>query len=254
MQASLFEVQIVQQTAILYLPRQLKLEQCAELESRLSQIESDPEIRSLILTGQEDEFMSGIAPSSFKKMEAHHLQAFLNYVQGLISFVENFSKPVIAAVNGLASGIGMELALACHVVLAVENARFVLPELELGYLPLGGGIQRLLRGLGRHRTLEITLGGYPLTAHDAYEWGLLNHLFEAQELIEKAQEMAMLFNSKSPLAVQQALKSVQTGQEMGLQQSLELESHLNSICWQSNDFQEGVQAYLEQRPPLFRGR
>jgi len=251
---SIFEVQTAQQIAVLHLPRQLNLDQCPELETCLSQLENSPEVRCLILTGQGEHFLSGIAPGSFKKMEPQHLQSFLHYTQSLISFVENFSKPVIAAVNGLASGIGMELALACHVVLAVEEARFVLPELELGYLPLGGGIQRLLRKLGRQRTLEITLGGYPLTAQDAYEWGLINHLFESEELIEKASEMAQLFNSKAPLAVQQALKSVLHGQEMGLKQALEFETHLNTVCWQSSDFQEGVQAFLEQRQPIFRSR
>lgn len=250
-----FSLQLENQTALLqFQQRVCSVELLQELEQALHEIELSPEVRTLVMTGSDDTFLLGLTPSQLASLEPVQIQTFLDYLQQVLSKIENFSKPVIAAVNGLASGLGFELVLSCHLLLASEEARFALPELETGYLPLGGGIQRLLRKVGAHRTLEIVLGGYQLTAQDVYEWGLLNHIFAPELLLEKAFEMAALFKAKAPVAVRQALRAVAEGQALPLPQALQMESHLNALCWNSSDLREGIQAALEQRPPVFRAR
>lgn len=235
-------------------PRQATPELLQELDSLFQELELASEVRSVVLSAEGGYFLGGMSPASLQKLDPIGVQALLEYIQQVLNQIESCSKPVIAAVNGLASGFGMELALASHVLLAAESARFSLPELGLGFLPLGGAIPRLVRALGSKRALEIVLAGYPLTARDAYEWGLVNHVFAEDELAEKAHEMARLFNTNAPLAVRQALKSALGGQDLPLNQALLLDLHANALCWTTADLQEGIQAALEQRPPIFRAR
>lgn len=235
-------------------PRQATPELLAELDRLFQEIELAQDVRSVVISAEGPLFLGGMAPATLQKLDPVGVQALLEYVQQVLGQIERCSKPVIAAVNGLASGFGMELALACHVLLASEQARFSLPELGLGFLPLGGAIPRLARQVGPKRALEIVLGGYPLTATDAYEWGLVNHVFGADELAAKAQDMARLFNANAPLAVRQALKSAAAGQELPLPQALSVDLHANAFCWSTSDLQEGIQAALEGRKPIFRAR
>lgn len=235
-------------------PRQASLEGLQELDRLFQELELASEVRSVILTGEGDYFLGGMPPATLQKLDTVGIQALLEYIQQVLGQLDRFSKPVLAAVNGQASGFGMELALSAHVVLAGESARFSLPELGMGFLPLGGAIPRLSRLVGTKRALEIVLAAYPLTARDAYEWGLVNHVFGEDELGDKAQEMARLFNANAPLAVRQALKSAHSGQDLPLTQALELDAHVNAFCWGTADLQEGIQAALEQRPPIFRAR
>lgn len=235
-------------------PRQASLELLQELDRLFQELELAADVRSVILTAEGPYFLGGLAPATLQKLDSVGIQSLLEYLQQVLGQIEKCSKPVLAAVNGLAAGFGMELALASHVLLAAESAKFSLPELSMGYLPLGGAIPRLSRQLGPKRALEIVLAAYPLTARDAYEWGLVNHVFAEDELAAKAHEMARLFNSNAPLAVRQALKSALGGQELPLTQALALDLHANAFCWGTADLQEGIQAALEQRPPIFRAR
>jgi len=250
------DFELVQQVALLRFRKSQRMtpEMLQDLEQFFQFVEQALEVRAVVITGHENVFLTGLQPASLQKLEPIGIQAFLDYIQQVMTGIERCGKPVIAAVNGLASGLGLELALACHIVLAAEEARLSLPEASLGFLPLGGGLQRLLRRIGPGRALEMVLGAYHLTAQDAYEWGLLNHVFSQDVLVEKALEMAALFNQQAPLAVKQALRSVSRGASLPLTEALEMESHLNALCWNSLDLQEGIQAVLEQRPPVFRGR
>lgn len=235
-------------------PRQTTPELLQELDRLFQELELAPEIRSVIISGEGPHFLGGMTLATLQKLDTVAAQALLEYIQQLLGQIERCSKPVIMAVNGLATGFGMELALTGHVVLAAEAAQFNLPELSLGFLPLGGAIPRLVRLLGQKRALELILAGYPLPAADAYEWGLVNHVFGDQELAAKAQDMARLFNSNAPLAVRQALTSAVQGQGLPLAQALTLDLNLNAFCWGTADVQEGIQAALEQRPAIFRAR
>ncbi|MGV3523029.1 MAG: enoyl-CoA hydratase/isomerase family protein [Candidatus Sericytochromatia bacterium] len=251
-------LEVLQQIALVQLgkdgPATASLELVQELDRLFQEIELAGDVRAVILTGHSDVFLKAWAPSGLKSLDAIAAAGLLDYLRQVLAQVGRCSKPVIAAVNGQAAGLGFELALACHVLLAADEARFSLPETSLGFLPLGGGLQRLLRHVGRGRALEIVLGGYQLTARDAYEWGLVNHLFSDSDLLDKARDMARLFNSKAPLAVRQALRAAVQGEGLPLEPALELETQLNAFCWNSSDLQEGIQAALEQRPPIFRAR
>lgn len=251
-----FKLELEQQVAVLAFAstqRFTSLEHLQELEAAFQELELSSEVRSVILTGEGEQFLAGWQMANLQKLDLPGVRDFMDYLREVLARIENCGKPVIAAVNGMASGFGMELALSAHVLLASETAQFSLTEASLGCLPLGGGLQRLLRQVGRGRALEIVLGSYPLTAQDAYEWGLINHVFPAEVLLERAREMALLFQSQAPLAVQQALRSILQGDNLSLRDALLLESNLNLVCWGSGDFQEGIQASLEQRKAIFRG-
>lgn len=251
-----FSLDLNQQVLTLLLneSRHTSLEHLQEFERLFHEVELASDVRSLVISGRENLFLGGISPHSLQKLDSVGAQTFIEYVHQVLHQIETCSKPVIAAVNGAATGFGMELVLASHIALAAKHASFSLNELSMGHLPLGGAIPRLSRQLGAKRAIEIALAGYSLTAEDAYDWGLINHVFGNEDLLAKAHEMARLFNSNAPLAVRQALLSCKHSQDMPLAQSLNMDQHLNAFCWNTADLHEGIQAHLEQRPPIFRAR
>ena len=164
-----------------------------------------------------------------------------------------FPKPVIAAVNGFALGGGCELAMACHMRIASENAQFGQPEVNLGVMPGYGGTQRLPRLVGKGRALELLLSGDRMDARRAYEMGLVNAVVPLAELLAKALDMAARIGSKAPLAVRHCIEAVNTGSEMPVEEGCYLEATLFGLCCASEDMKEGTRAFLEKRKPEFKG-
>lgn len=233
----------------------LNYETVQELGHVFNQLEQQKEVRSVIITGAGDKaFVAGADISEFTKLDTLSGQTYIRHIQQVFNQIENFPRPVIAAINGFALGGGFELALACHILLASEDAKLGLPEVGIGIFPAAGGTQRLPRLIGRSRALELILSGYQLNAQDAYEWGILNHIYPAENLMSKAKDMANLINSKAPVAVTSALKSVTTGSDMPLERALEMDVQLTAICTGTLDLKEGATAFLEKRPPMFHGR
>lgn len=163
-------------------------------------------------------------------------------------------QPVICAVQGDALSAGFELALACDVRIAAHNARFGFPETALGLLPLAGGTQRLARLAGRARALEILLTGRHLDAEEALACGVVNALAPRERLVAEAQALADRIAERGPLAVRYAKEAVSRGAEMPLEQALRFETDLTIILQTTEDRAEGVRAFLEKRPPNFKGR
>jgi enoyl-CoA hydratase len=218
-------------------------------------IQGDQEVRVVILTGAgEKAFTAGVDIAELAGLSALSGKDFARRGHEALCSIESLGKPVLAAVNGYALGGGCEMAMACTLRLASENARFALPEVKLGLIPGYGGTQRLPRFIGRGRALELILSGEQITAQQACEIGLVNHVVPPAELIPAAENLARKIMANAPLALKYALEAVQHGLEMTLPEGLFLESNLFGLCCSTADMKEGTRAFLEKRPPKFEGR
>jgi enoyl-CoA hydratase len=167
---------------------------------------------------------------------------------------ETSPKPVIAAVNGFALGGGCELALACHIRIASEKAKFGQPEVKLGTCPGYGGTQRLSRIIGKGRAIQIITTAEMIDAAEAYRIGLVNKVVSAEELISAANEMMKQILANGPLAVALCIEAIDRGLEMSLEEGLVLEANHFGLLAATEDMSEGMKAFLEKRTPVFRGK
>jgi enoyl-CoA hydratase len=212
-----------------------------------------PATRAVILTGAGRAFCAGTDIAELKNLDEAGAKALSLEGQEMCAAIENCGVPVIAAVNGIAAGGGCELALACHLRVAAEDARFSLPETRLGLLPAYGGTQRLTRAAGKGNALAMMLTGNDLTAQDALRLGLVSRVAPAENLEETATALAREIAGLAPLALRACLQAVLFGQDLPLAAGLQLEAQLFSQLFATADAREGTQAFLEKRAPRFRG-
>jgi len=172
----------------------------------------------------------------------------------VLDLIENLGKPVIAAINGYALGGGCELAMACTLRVAAENARLGQPETKLGLIPGYAGTQRLPRLVGKCKALEMILTGEPVTAQEAHRAGLVNQVVPAPELLATAEKLAQKIIANAPLAVKFALEAVNHGMEMSEAEGQFLEATLFGLCCTTADMKEGTRAFREKRPAKFVGK
>ncbi len=174
--------------------------------------------------------------------------------QAVFRQIETCGKPVVAAVNGFALGGGCELAMACHLRIASEKAKFGQPEVKLGLAPGYGGTQRLPRLVGKGRALDLILTGRMVDAQEALQMGLVNRVVPPEQVIEEAEQTLRGIIAMGPLAVRLAIEAVDQGSDMSLEEGLQLEAnHFGMLC-ASEDMKEGTAAFLEKRDPEFKGR
>lgn len=227
----------------------------AELQEVFSAVKSDDDLRVVILTGTgEKSFVAGTDIKELSELDQAKGKEFSRAGQDLLTLIENLGKPVLAAVNGYALGGGCELALACHLRIASENAKFGQPEVNLGVIPGYGGTQRLARLVGKGRAMELILTGNSIDAEEAYRIGLVSRVVPQNELFKVAQEVAELIASKPQVAVRLAIKAVNMTEEANLTDGQELEATLFGLCCATDDFREGTSAFLEKRKPTFHHR
>jgi len=245
-------------TAIINRPEKLNAlnkEVKAELQDAFATAKVDPGVDVVIVTGAGDKsFVAGTDIAELAGLDAVTGKEFSEQGQRLFELIENLGKPVIAAINGYALGGGCELALACHIRIASEKAKFGQPEVNLGIIPGYGGTQRLARTIGRGRALEMILTGVQVDANEALRIGLVNKVFPASELMPRALNLARVIAANGQVAVRMALKAVNAALEGDQPQGLGLEATLFGACCDSEDFREGVGAFLEKRKPVFKGR
>ncbi len=174
--------------------------------------------------------------------------------QTIFNRLEGFEKPVIAAINGVCLGGGLELAMCCHIRFAAEGARLGQPEINLGIIPGFGGTQRLPRLIGLSKGTQLLLTGDTISAHEAKALGLLSEVFPPDDLLRQAQGVARKVAAKSAVSVRAALQAIREGGELPLAQGLALEARLFGEICDSEDRKEGTRAFLEKRQPRFTNR
>lgn len=225
-----------------------------ELNAAFTELATAEDVACVILTGSGAKaFVAGADIAAMQAMDAVTAEAFARVGHDLMNLIENFPKPVIAAVNGFALGGGCELAMACDIRIAAENARFGQPEVNLGVIPGFGGTLRLSRLVGKGRAKELIFTGDMIDAQEAYRIGLANKVVAAEELLAAAQAMAIKICAKGPVAVRFAKQSVDNGLEMDLDRAGRSEAGLFGLCFATADQKEGMQAFLEKRPAKFTG-
>jgi enoyl-CoA hydratase/carnithine racemase len=226
-----------------------------ELEICFRNLGADADVRVVILTGAgEKAFAAGADIAELAALTPMEGRDFARRGQRVFDQIENLGKPVIAAVNGYALGGGCELAMACSLRVAAENARLGQPEVKLGIIPGYGGTQRLAALVGKGRSLELITTGEALTAQEAYRIGLVNQVVAAKDLIASCEALAKKIIANAPLAVKFVLEAVNHGMEMPLAEGLFLEASLFGLCCATEDMKEGTRAFLEKRPPKFTGK
>jgi enoyl-CoA hydratase len=225
-----------------------------ELHEALVEAENQKDIRSIIITGAGTKaFVAGADIAEFANFsieEGKQLSTTGHFK--IFNFIENYSKPVIAAVNGFALGGGLELALACHIRVASDNAKMGLPEVSLGVIPGYGGTQRLAQILGKGKAFEMIVTADMISAADAYKWGLANYVTTQEGLLEKCFEIASKIATKSPTAIRTAIKVINAGYN-NKQNGYEVEIEEFGKSFGTSDFKEGVSAFLEKRKANFGG-
>lgn len=218
-------------------------------------LESDESVRGVVLTGAgEKAFVAGADIAELSKMGPITGVAVSRQGQDVFRAIELMRKPVVAAINGFALGGGLELALACHLRIASENARFGLPEVKLGIIPGYGGTVRLPRLVGRGRALQMILTGEMIDAEEARRIGLVNDVVPLAALMDAARGLVTRITSNGPVAVAMALEAVDHGFHATTDDALRLESNLFGLLASTEDMREGMAAFLEKRRPEFRGR
>jgi enoyl-CoA hydratase len=225
-----------------------------ELEQIFADLEQDAEVGVVVLTGAgEKAFVAGADIAELRTLDTAGARVQALRGQAVYQRIESLPKPVIAAVNGFALGGGCELALACHIRIASETARFGLPEVSLGLIPGYGGTQRLPRLVGKGVALDMILSGDMVPAADALRMGLVSRVVPAADLKAAATKLAKTILSRGPLALRSALACVNEGIEMPQDQGLQYEAALFGLLAATQDMQEGTGAFLEKRPAVFKG-
>jgi len=226
-----------------------------DLRSAFTDIKSDAAIRVALLTGSgEKAFIAGADISELAKHDAVSAKEYTHRGQSVLDLIENLGKPVIACINGFALGGGCELAMACTMRLATDNAKLGQPEVKLGIMPGYGGSQRLPRLVGKGTAMQHVLTGEMVSAQEAHRIGLVNEVVAPAELIPRAEAIAQKIIANAPLAVQYSMEAINKGMEMTLSEGLYLEAVLFGICCATDDKKEGTAAFLEKRPAQFKGK
>ena len=227
----------------------------AQLEAAVEAARTDESVGVVVITGSgEKSFIAGADISELAKLGPVEGRAHAMKGQAVLAKLETLGKPVIAAVNGYALGGGCELALACTIRIASENARFGQPEVKLGILPGYGGSQRLARVVGEGRAMQLCLTAEQIDAAEAYRIGLVNKVVPAGQALSAAREMAKAILANGPVACRYVLEAVHRGLGMPLSEGLALEATLFGLCASTSDTKEGMAAFLEKRPARFTGR
>ncbi len=224
-----------------------------ELGRVADQITDDDAVRGIILTGSGKAFVAGADISELASASGIKAQALSRKGSQIFRQFERLPKPVIAAVNGFSLGGGCELAMACHIRIASENARFGQPEVKLGITPGYGGTVRFPRLVGRGRALELLLSGAMIDAQEAWRIGLVNRVVAAEQLMPECEKLLRSILDNGPLAVAGCIRLVDEQEDLSLDDALALESRRFGELAGTADFTEGTAAFLEKRKAGFRG-
>ncbi|HXX59301.1 MAG TPA: enoyl-CoA hydratase-related protein [Dehalococcoidales bacterium] len=234
----------------------LDLETRREIKSVVEDVKQDKSVRIFIITGAGDKaFISGADINVWKGADPFFIEDFAGTMgQGLYLEIENLSIPVIAQINGFCLGGGCELALACDMRIASDNAKFGQPEISLGFIPGGGATQRLPKLIGIGRAKELIYTGRIVDAAEAEKIGLVDKVVPQAALAETVDKIAADIISKSPIAMKIAKQVMNRAQYTDLASGLAYEKEMLALCFASKDTQEGVSAFLEKRKPQFKGQ
>ncbi len=226
-----------------------------ELDELITRAKEDHNTAVIIITGTgEKAFVAGADISELATTDAMTGMQFAKFGQRVFSNIENCGKPVIAAVNGFALGGGCELAMACHLRIASDNAKFGQPEIKLGVIPGFGGTQRLTRLVGKGKSMEMNLLGDMIPAHKAEQIGLVNWVVPQDELTPTVQKVAQQLANSAPIAISMIIDAINKGLECALPEALDYEVKAFGICCASEDKNEGTSAFLEKRQAEFKGK
>jgi len=227
----------------------------AELADAVTRLETDSAIRGVIVSGAGSKaFVAGADISELAEQGVTGGQRRALVGQQVFRRLERCGKPVIAAINGFALGGGCELAMACHLRVASENAKLGQPEVKLGIAPGYGGTVRLPRLVGKARALELLLTGEMIDAEEARRIGLVNRVVPADRLMAESESLLRSILANGPLAVRACLEAVETGMDMSVDQALLLEAGYFGLLSATEDMREGTRAFVEKRKPAFQGR
>lgn len=225
-----------------------------EFSDALEVVNRDYEIQVLILTGAGKGFQAG---ADIRELSLMTPMAILRWNEGVLrnhAKLEKLRQPVIAAINGLAMGGGLELALSCSIRIAAEGVKLALPEVKLGIIPGTGGTQRLPRLIGKGKAYELLLTGDTITAEEALNIGLVNKVVPRGEAVRAAEEMARKIMANAPIAVEMCKDAVEIGMDLPLEQAIQYSQKNCIACFSTEDMKEGTGAFLEKRKPNFTGK
>jgi enoyl-CoA hydratase len=230
-----------------------------ELHGVVDELAIDRNVRAVVFTGNGSFFVGGADIKMMQERKGRDLAPFIEgftvHLQRAYNKIEEMPKPVIAAINGYAAGGGCELALACDFrFMAKGKARIGLPEVKLGILPGGGGLQRMPRIIGKAKAMELIIGGDLLSAEEALELGLVHKIFEQDELMNKTFEYAERLAKQATLAIGTIKRCINRGLETNIKAGLAFDIDSQDILFKSQDGMEGIEAFVQKRPPVFEGR
>jgi len=242
-------------TVIINRPKKLNAlnkETIAELHHAFAELDSDESIRVILLIGSGDKaFVAGADISEFADFNVNQGSELARVGQEILfNFIENLATPVVAAINGFALGGGLELAMSCHIRVASDNAKMGLPEVSLGLIPGYGGTQRLPEIVGKGKAFEMIMTAGMITAEDAKNSGLVNHVVSQEELLPFCDKLAEKIKRNSPVAISAAIKAINASYTYGVD-GFEEEIKQFGNCFGTEDFKEGTTAFLEKRKANF---
>ena len=225
-----------------------------DLDNVVKEIQTNTQVRSAIITGAGTKaFVAGADITEFSDFSKEEARALAKRGQDIFFRIEQSAKPIVAAVNGFALGGGCELAMACHFRVASENAKFGQPEVNLGLIPGYGGTQRLTQLIGKGRAIELLISGGLIDAGTALQYGLVNYVVPADELLNKTKALLDQVNTKAPLAVAACIQAANAVYDETIN-GYDAEVNAFGECFATEDMKEGTTAFLEKRKANFTGR
>lgn len=225
-----------------------------EMRDALARVDADEEIRVLIITGAGKGFQAG---ADIRELSVMRPMDILRWNEGIVrnnAAVEDLRQPVIAAINGVAMGGGLELAISCQFRIIEEGVKLGLPEVKLGIIPGTGGTQRLPRLIGKTKAYELLLLGEPIDAQEAYRIGLVNRVVPKGQAVAAAEELAGRIMANAPIAVELCKDAVEIGMDLPLEQAVQYSQKNCITCFSTEDMKEGTTAFLEKRKANFKGK